>query len=216
MSRRITAGQQRHRKRSGHTGLCTICRHEDRSRIEMLCAIGVSHRAIASRFKVSADATWRHFKNHTSPALRAAHASKALRPGVTLEALVDAEGAAVLEHLQNIRGKLYVLFDGAIEAGDAYAGALMANRLHDNLAMVAKLTGELAKHVAPSVTNIFINPLFADLQATLIRTLAGFPAARVAVIQALREIEARGAPLAAPAIEHNPSPMVDGDADRAA
>jgi len=216
MSRRTTAGEPRHRKRSGHRGLCTVCAHEDRSRIEMLRAVGVSCAAIGSRFKCSADAVWRHFRNHTSPAIRAAHASKALRPGVTLEKLVNEEGAAVLEHLQNIRGKLYVLFDASIEAGDAYAGALMANRLHDNLAMVAKLTGELSKHIAPSVTNIFINPLFADLQATLIRTLAGFPAARVAVIQAFREIEARGGPSAASAIEHNPSPVVDDDADRAA
>ena len=69
-------------------------------------------------------------------------------------------------------------------------------------------------HIETWIQAFFINPLFADLQATLIRTLAGFPAARVAVIQAFREIEARGGPSAAPAIEHNP--MVDADADRAA
>src|ERR1700753_3561426 len=92
---------------------CTICTHVERSRIEHLMAAGASKRSIAERFNVSADAAFRHFKNHVSPAMKAASVAKALKPGVELEAMLTEESNGLLHHLQNIRGKLYVAFDNA-------------------------------------------------------------------------------------------------------
>jgi hypothetical protein len=171
---------------------CTICVHLERSRIEHLMASGVSKRAIAERFAVSADAAWRHFTNHVSPAMKAASVVKALRPGVELEALVTEEANGLLHHLQNIRQKLYYSFDSAVEAGDRNATAILAGRLLENLRFLSELTGRLQKYAAPqSITNINIlaSPTFLNLQTKLIAALAPYPDARRAVVQSFRELD---------------------------
>lgn len=112
---------------------CTVCRHDERSRIEYLMAAGVSKRSIAERFGVSADAAWRHWTHHVGPHMKAALVTKSLKPGVELAALVEQEGLGLLEHLQNIRGKLYTVFDAAIEAGDRNAVTGLGRELRENL-----------------------------------------------------------------------------------
>lgn len=171
---------------------CTICVHVERSRIEHLMAAGASKRSMAERFNVSADAAFRHFKNHVSPSMKAASVAKALKPGVELEAMLTEESNGLLHHLQNIRGKLYVAFDNAIEAGDRTASALLAGRLLENLRFLSELTGRLQKYATPNnVTNINIlaSPQFLNMQAHLIQALAPFPDARRAVIQAFRQMD---------------------------
>lgn len=183
---------------------CTICKHMERSRIEHLMAAGASKRSIAERFNVSSDAAFRHFRNHVSPAMKAASIAKALRPGVELEQLVEEESGALFQHLQNIRGKLYHAFDASVEAGDRTASALLAGRLMENLRFLSELTGRLQKYATPThVTNVNIqtSPQFLNMQARLIQALAPFPEARRAVIQAFR------------AIDENtpPPPMIEAD-----
>src|SRR5216683_2832438 len=57
---------------------CTICQHPQRSNIDLAIATGISRRLIAVRFKVSADAAWRHGRAHLTPEIRAALATKVL------------------------------------------------------------------------------------------------------------------------------------------
>ncbi|HEX3430492.1 MAG TPA: hypothetical protein VHT03_06355 [Rhizomicrobium sp.] len=197
-------------KTTAPNGRCTICRHAERSRIEMLMVAGASKRSIAERFHVGQDAAWRHFTNHVSPAVKAATAAKALKPGVELEALLTEESTGLLHHLQNIRQKLYVAFDNAVEAGDRNAISLLAGRLMENLRFLSELTGRLQKYAAPhSVTNINIlaSPQFLGLQARLVQTLAPYPEARRAVIAAFREID-EAAPIPAPSLAL-PAPIAD-------
>jgi hypothetical protein len=193
------------------TGRCTVCKHTERSRIEMLMVAGVSKRSIAERFAVGQDAAWRHFTNHVSPAMKAAVAAKALKPGVELEALLTEESTGLLHHLQNIRQKLYVAFDAAIESGDRNGASLLAGRLMENLRFLSELTGRLQKYAAPThVTNVNIlaSPQFLNVQARLIQALAPFPEARRAVISAFRELD-DAMPVVVPSvplIEHRNAP----------
>jgi hypothetical protein len=171
---------------------CTICVHVERSRIEHLMAAGASKRAVAERFNVSADAAWRHFARHVSPAMKAASVVKALRPGVELEALVTEEANGLLHHLQNIRQKLYYSFDSAVEAGDRNATAILAGRLLENLRFLSELTGRLQKYATPNnvtTINILASPTFLNLQTKLIAALAPYPDARRAVVQSFRELD---------------------------
>jgi len=57
---------------------CTICQHPQRPNIDLAIATGISRRLIAARFKVSADAAWRHGREHLTPEIRAALATKVL------------------------------------------------------------------------------------------------------------------------------------------
>jgi hypothetical protein len=49
------------------TTRCQICRHAERTRIELMRASGVSLDAIASKFSVGRDAVNRHWHGHVSP-----------------------------------------------------------------------------------------------------------------------------------------------------
>src|SRR5258708_1505595 len=56
----------------------SICQHPQRPNIDLAIATGISRRLIAARFKVSADAAWRHGREHLTPEIRAALATKVL------------------------------------------------------------------------------------------------------------------------------------------
>jgi hypothetical protein len=170
---------------------CSICKHPDKARIELLLARGASRRHAAKRFNCSADAVWRHWRNgHVPEHVRSQLAVDSLKPGATLEKLVRDESIGLLENLQRIRGILYSQFDLAAEIGDRQTVALLAARLHENLRMAATSTGELQKHAPTSVNNLLLSPPYLDLRAGLLRALRAFPDAARAVADAFRRAEA--------------------------
>src|SRR5713101_3860681 len=71
---------------------CTICQHPQRPNIDLAIATGISRRLIAARFKVSADVVWRHGREHLTPEIRAALATKVLaREGDMRRILLDPQ-----------------------------------------------------------------------------------------------------------------------------
>jgi len=172
---------------------CTICNHPARPQIDLAIATGFSKRAVAERFQVSRDAVWRRAPAHLTAEMRAALATKLLqREGDTRRILLE-EGAGVTEALKAIRGPLFGLFLAAIDAGDNKAAAAISGRLHENLALVAKLTGELVPHTGTSITNILLSPDFQRLRAELIRVLARYPEAQAEVAAVFRQAGLRAA-----------------------
>jgi len=176
------------------TGLrCTICNHPARPQIDLAIATGLSKRAVAQRFGVSRDAVWRHAQAHLSAEMRAALATKLLqREGDTRHILLE-EGTGVTKALKAIRGPLFGLFLAAVDVGDNKAAAALSGRLHENLALVAKLTGELVPHVGTSITNILLSPDFQQLRAELIRVLARYPDVQAEVAAVFRQAGSRAA-----------------------
>src|SRR5215813_5402800 len=155
------------------TSRCSICKHDDRARIELLLARGASRRHIGERFNCSSDAVWRHWRNgHVPEHVKSQLAIRALKPGETLEKLMQDESIGLLENLQRIRATLYASFDAAAEVGDRQAVALLAARLHENLRLAATSTGELQRNSPTSLTNIVLSPAYLDLRAALLRALA--------------------------------------------
>ena len=172
---------------------CTICNHPSRPQIDLALATGLSKRAVAQRVEVSRDAVWRHAQAHLTAEMRAALATKLLqREGDTRRILLE-EGAGVTEALKAIRGPLFGLFLAAIDTGDHKAAAALSGRLHENLALVAKLTGELVPHAGTSITNVLLSPDFQRLRAELIRVLARYPEAQAEVAAVFRQAGLRAA-----------------------
>ena len=166
---------------------CTICNHPARPQIDLAIANGLSKRAVAERFGVSRDAVWRHAQAHLSAEMRAALATKLLqREGDTRRILLE-EGAGVTEALKAIRGPLFGLFLAAVDTGDSKAAVVLAGRLHENLALVAKLTGELVPHAGTSITTILLSPDFQRLRGELIGVLAHYPEAQAEVTAVFRQ-----------------------------
>jgi hypothetical protein len=172
---------------------CTICNHPVRPQIDLAIATGLSKRAVAERFGVSRDAVWRHAQAHLTAEMRAALATKLLqREGDTRRILLE-EGAGVTEALKAIRGPLFGLFLAAVDTGDNKAASALSGRLHENLALTAKLTGELVPHAGTSITNILLSPDFQRLRAELIRVLARYPDAQAEVAAVFRQAGLRAA-----------------------
>jgi hypothetical protein len=172
---------------------CTICNHPARPQIDLAIATGVAKRAVAERFGVSRDAVWRHGQTHLTAEMRAALATKLLqREGDTRRILLE-EGAGVSEALKAIRGPLFGLFLAAVDTGDNRAATALSGRLHENLALVAKLTGELVPHAGTTITNILLSPDFQRLRAELIRVLARYPEAQAEIAAVFRQAGLRAA-----------------------
>ncbi len=75
---------------------CTICQHPQRPNIDLAIATGISRRLIAARFKVSADAAWRHGRAHLTPEIRAALATKVLAREGDMRRILLEEGTGVV------------------------------------------------------------------------------------------------------------------------
>jgi len=172
---------------------CTICNHPARPQIDLAIATGVAKRAVAERFGLSRDAVWRHGQTHLTAEMRAALATKLLqREGDTRRILLE-EGAGVSEALKAIRGPLFGLFLAAVDTGDNRAATALSGRLHENLALVAKLTGELVPHAGTTITNILLSPDFQRLRAELMRVLARYPEAQAEIAAVFRQAGLRAA-----------------------
>jgi hypothetical protein len=103
------------------------------------------------------------------------------------------EDESVLTYFGILRTELFRLFLNAKEAGRVGDASLIAKRLVDVLGAIGKLTGEV-REAAVSIHNVqnnisapivFGDPEIAKFQATVIKALRQFPAAREAVIEAL-------------------------------
>jgi hypothetical protein len=180
---------------------CTVCRHPEKWRIELLRAGGAGIDALAAKFGVSRDAIFRHWHAHVTDAMKAGY----LCGPSEMANLADKaalEGDCVLDYLRLCRTALTSQLAAASEAGDPRTAAYVAGQLTKTLETIGKITGELGELARSSINitnnNIAImnSPQFATLQATLLRALAPFPDARSAVVLALRDLDAEPAPVA--------------------
>ena len=161
--------------------------------IDLAIATGLSKQAVAERFRVSRDAVWRHAQAHLTAEMRAALATRLLQREGDMRRILLEEGTGVVEALKAIRGPLFGLFLVAIDTGDSKAAAALAARLHESLALAAKVTGELVPHAATSITNILLSPDFQRLRAELIRVLARYREAQAEVAAVFRQAGLRAA-----------------------
>ena len=186
-------------RRGQPSGRCVVCAHPDKVRIELLLAGGAGQKAVGRKFDISKDAIWRHWTRHVDAQTRA----RLLMGPVQMHALaaqIAEENTSVLENLRIVRAGLYQQYDAALEAGDRTVGALLAGKLHQNLQITARITGELASSPLISINNTQNNnvamvesPTFAAFQARLIGVLRLFPDARDAVIREFERLESKPA-----------------------
>lgn len=192
---------------------CTICRHEKRVSIELAIVHGVSAPVLAARFACSKFAIIRHSKAHLSPAQKAALLSATTPSKVDVEALRTSESENILHGLVAQRVRLHSYAERAAEFGN-FAGAIAAeNSIQHNLALVARLVGQLTQRIDVRHTNLLVSPDWLRLRQTLIAALKPYPDASRAVARAVLEAEAAAATEITAAtkpplvIEHQPAPV---------
>lgn len=179
--------------------------------MEQARVAGIAIDAIAKKHGVSADALYRHCKNHLTDEDRARYIADV--PIKELAAKAADQGASLLDYFTIIRGTMMEQFQLAARMNDRHAMTTVCRALVEVLREIGKLTGELLN--TASVTNVqnnyfaFANsPVFADLTAMLMQALADEPAALQKVIAGLDELEARAnhdQKLIAFQVEHEPA-----------
>jgi len=198
--------------RKGLPGGCLVCAHVERGRIELLLAGGAGQKAVGRKFGLSKDSVHRHWHAHVSEERRLTLIMGPVQVQA-LRARVAEENSSVIDNLKVIRSGLYQQYTAALEAGDRTSGSLLAGRLHENLRIVARITGELASSPLVTINNSQTNitalmdsPQFAQFQARLIAILARYPDARDEVVREFEQLERErvAVPIpAAPALEHD-------------
>jgi hypothetical protein len=156
-------------------------------------ASGASLDVIAKKFNVNRDSVWRHYGRHVSAETKA----YLLAGPVKLEALAElaaAERLSLLQYLQILRSTLMSMFQQSAQQGSAHNASITSGRLIQVLNAIGRLTGEM-EVVAQGGTQITNNTLvigspgFAKVHAVILAALAAFPEARLAVVDALRDME---------------------------
>jgi transposase-like protein len=160
------------------TRTCTICSHPEREAIERKLLAGESYRDIAGQFGVSKSSLERHHRaGHIAAHLAQAH-----------QAAQVAQADDLLAEVQALRAKAYSILLQAEGAGDLRTALQGIRTALECLTLLAKLLGELDERQRIQV-NILALPEWRRARATIVRALEPYPEARLAVAQALRELD---------------------------
>jgi hypothetical protein len=185
------------------SGKCAVCGHVDQVKIEILLAGGAGQTAVGKKFALSKDSIHRHWHGHVSMERRAMLIMGPV-PRQALAAQVCEENTSVLDNLRIVRAGLWNQYDAALAAGDRFGVAILAGKLHNNLQITAKITGELASSPLININNTQNNnvamlesPAVTQLLARIIGVLRPFEDARLAMLAEFSKFEATPAVLPA-------------------
>ena len=174
-------------------GACQVCNSPHRHSVDVAQAHGLGHDAIGKRFDLSPHSVQRHGKNHLSPQMMAA-VQHALHPSaIDLDALKVSEGENLLHNLVHQRARLANHIELAVAIGDPGAAIRGEGAITTNLQLVSKLLGVLVNVHETRHQHILTHPDYLRLREVLLRALAPFPEARIAVGRALAGIETQAA-----------------------
>jgi hypothetical protein len=158
--------------------------------IEKAKISGLGTEAVAARYGVSADAIYRHMRNHVTPEARAAYTSEAGLHELAAQAAKD--GLSTLDRYRIANGYLMAQLQQAAAHNDRSAVATISRAMFEGLRDVSKLTGEALEHVGNISlvqNNFYQSPDYLALQAMLVQALAPFPDAMRAVLAGLEALE---------------------------
>jgi hypothetical protein len=173
-------------------GHCSICRHADCARANLLLASGKGFAEVGRKFKMSRHALERHWKNHVD---------EEQRTGLVIggRALIDREGLAaeVAEQSQsiidNLRAEAAILWRHLLKEDTGTKAAMVAATLTKVYSTLGHFTGELARSPLINHQHLHLSfgesPEFVAFVEHLGEILAAYPEARAAVFRAVEALD---------------------------
>jgi hypothetical protein len=158
--------------------------------------MGIQVKALAKKYGIEKQVLYR-YKRDMPPARKAAILAAHTSPGVDLDKLRIVESEGLLAHLIAQRGRCHEAIDLSIEYGDLKSWHLFEGDITKNLELTGKLLGELGAGTTVNTILLAGHPEYLQLRHALMSALIKYPAAKKAVLLALRSIETQPA-----AIEH--------------
>jgi transposase-like protein len=170
---------------------CHECKHRERVAIELALVRGVAVSAIAKRYGVGAASLFRHRRRATCmpPQLKAKLLAGPDVAGLDLERVRTAESESLLLHLVNQRNRIFAAFDSAEEVGHLHGIVRVSAELRAIQELIGKIVGQLGTGTTVNNNVLFVSPAYIEMRMALIRALAPYPDARVAVAAALGSME---------------------------
>ncbi|HWK96174.1 MAG TPA: hypothetical protein VNR39_12200 [Pseudolabrys sp.] len=200
---------------------CAVCSHKHKHLIDYALVQGKPLRVIAEEFDVSFYSVGRHSRRHLGPAQRAAIMTKQRPDAVDVDKMRDKEASGLLASVLAHRVRLEAIAERAHTLDDLRAATAAEAAVATNLALTAKLLGQLVQRVDVRHSNLMLTPDYLKLRSGLIEALRPFPDAGRAVAAMLARMESDaakditdaatrpkgGAPAPEPTvIEHDPPP----------
>ena len=154
---------------------CVVCEHEKINEINEALLAGETYRNIAKRFSVSISSLSRHKNQHIPKAMTKAQ-----------EAQEVAQADNLLEQVQNLQAKELSILAKAEASGDLRTALQGIREARSCLELLAKLQGELQQE---GTVNITLAPEWLELRTVILQSLEPWPEARLAIAQAVKEVE---------------------------
>jgi hypothetical protein len=154
---------------------CVVCEHEKINEINEALLAGETYRNIAKRFSVSISSLSRHKNQHIPKAMTKAQ-----------EAQEVAQADNLLEQVQNLQAKALSILAKAEASGDLRTALTGIREARACLELLAKLQGELQQE---GTVNITLAPEWLELRTVILQSLEPWPEARLAIAQAVKEVE---------------------------
>jgi hypothetical protein len=158
---------------------CTICRRQDERAINLALLAGEPFRSIAGRTGVSKSALVRHRINCVPRDLAQARLSKKV-----------AQSDLLLADVCRLQRRANSILSKAEMSGDLRTALAAIRELRGTIELLARVTGELQE---TTQVNVLVSPEYLQLRTTILRTLAPYPEARMAIASALRNVDHAGA-----------------------
>lgn len=152
-------------------------------------AMGGGKRSVAKNFGFTESSLWRHWARHTPQSIKDLMRISVLKPGATLESLIEEEGTDLVETLKLARATILWSLDAAVQVEDRHGVSMMTSALHRNVELVGKFTGELINRSQNVLISITLSEEYLRLRAELLRILQRFPEAAAEVSAAFRKVE---------------------------
>lgn len=151
---------------------CSVCDHPDRPAVDAALVAGEPFRNVAARFRLSTSALVRHKTDHIPAALTKA-----------ADAAEHVAADTLLDRLRALNAETTDVLRAAKREADHELRLKAIARAERQLELEARLLGELAD--SATVVNIVMTPEWTRVQTAMLAALSPYPAARVAVADAL-------------------------------
>jgi hypothetical protein len=164
---------------------CAGCHSEQRAQLDADIVARVPFRVLAERYGISSTAIFRHRKHVAVSLVRVEAPFEATMNGSASDVGVDV----VLEArrlFQDTRAAL----DSAVQQGNMLGLSLAAREVHRSLELLGRQLERIESRRGALVVDVATLPSFIAMRTKILRALAPFPAARLAVAAVLDADEA--------------------------
>lgn len=153
---------------------CTICRHDNRGEIDEALLAGEPFRNIAKRYGTSPTALFRHKQKDLPAAMvKAVEVAEVVQAGNLLDRLreLNQVTAAILREARTEGSK------------DSELALKAITRAEKQIELEGRLLGELNEG---NTLNVVISPEWVRVRTVILQALMPYPAARLAIAEALQ------------------------------